>query len=78
MALEDDEIIQWMKELDIPITRQNYIDLAWMEDPPKPWTVEAEQQLPKELQEWDFLNKEKEDDLQDMPEDEIPDTEPQQ
>jgi hypothetical protein len=36
----------------VPVTRQNYIDLNWMGDPPDPWTALHEAELPQQLQDW--------------------------
>jgi hypothetical protein len=48
-------ILKWMRELNISITRQNFIDANWGDDPPDPWTVEAEAEIPPELQDWTWL-----------------------
>jgi hypothetical protein len=37
-----------------PITRERYIDLAYAGEPPKPWTVEHELELPEPLQREDL------------------------
>jgi hypothetical protein len=34
----------------IPLTRENYIDLAYGGTPPDPWTVEHEMELPEPFQ----------------------------
>ena len=36
----------------LPLTRENYLDLAYFGNPPKKWDAEAEAQLPKFLQDW--------------------------
>jgi hypothetical protein len=40
-----------MRHNSVPITRENYIALAWVEEPEE-WTVEDEMQLPPELRDW--------------------------
>jgi hypothetical protein len=46
-----EEIIAMMKDADIPVTRENYIELAWGLPIP-PWTAELEAELPEQLQDW--------------------------
>jgi len=46
------DLVATMKRLDIPFTRENYIDLAYGNDVPNPWTPEHEEELPEELQDW--------------------------
>jgi hypothetical protein len=48
---DDDPVLQLMRDRGIPITRENYIEMNWMGDPPEPWTAEDEDQLPEELRE---------------------------
>jgi thioredoxin reductase len=48
-----DALLRWMKSRDVPITRDAYIQLAWGNDPPDPWTPEHEAELPEELQSTD-------------------------
>ena len=45
-----DRLLEWMKSHDVPIDRDNYIQLAWGNDPPDPWMPEHEAELPEELQ----------------------------
>jgi hypothetical protein len=45
-----DQLLNWMKTHDVPITRDAYIQLAWGSDPPDPWMPEHEAELPEELQ----------------------------
>jgi hypothetical protein len=51
----DDSIVAYLKKLNIPVTRENYIAVNWMGDYPadEPLPAELEASLPKELQ-WDF------------------------
>ena len=46
-GLSEDPVITWMKKNGIEVTRENYIDIAYMGDPPP----EEEIELPEELQE---------------------------
>ena len=45
-------LIDTMKKTGVPVTRENYIGLAWGEPLPEPWTAELEMELPEELQDW--------------------------
>jgi hypothetical protein len=47
---EDDLLVKWMTKRSIPVTRENYLQVAYPEGTPIPWTAELEAQLPKELQ----------------------------
>lgn len=47
-----DPLIQTMKANDIPITRETYLDLAYPDGVPDPWTTEHEIELPPEVR-WD-------------------------
>ena len=48
------DIIDLLEEAGIPVTRENYIDLAWGNPLPQ-WTAELEAQLPEELQDWSLF-----------------------
>ena len=54
-SLADTPLITWMKELDLPITRESFIQACWGDNPPDPWNAEAEDQIPLELQDWSWL-----------------------
>lgn len=45
----DDPLVAFLKRHNIPVTRENYIDLAFLGDPPDPWTEEDEAELPEEF-----------------------------
>lgn len=45
----DDPLVVWMQKNNIPLTRDNYIDVAYMGEPPE-WDDELEAALPAELQ----------------------------
>ena len=46
-----DATLEWMKELDLPLTRENYLDVAYLGDPPDEdeQDAEFEKSLPKEI-----------------------------
>ena len=46
----DNFVIQAMKLYGIPITRENYIKLAYIGEPPEEWGAELEAELPEALQ----------------------------
>ncbi len=72
----EDYGIRLLKKLDMPVTRQNYIEMAFGGAPPDPWTVEDEEALPEELQDFSVFGPEMEDAMyaddadEDIPEDE--------
>jgi len=45
------------REAGIPITRENYIEVAYFREPPEEWTAEDEMQLPKQLQDWSKVSR---------------------
>ena len=45
-----DPVVQTLMHLRIPITRENYLELAYPEGMPDEWTAELEAELPEELQ----------------------------
>ena len=48
-----DAVIELLNSVGAEVTRENYIELNWMGNPPEEWTVEDELQLPEELQDWE-------------------------
>ena len=42
-------VIEAMKKYRIPLTRENYLELAYMGEPPKELTAEEELELPEQL-----------------------------
>lgn len=48
----DDLVLHMMKKYDIPVTRENYLHLAYAGDVPHPWPAELEANLPPQLQDW--------------------------
>jgi len=49
--MADDVLVRSMRKNGQPVTRENYIALAWPEVP-VPWLPEHEAELPEELQDW--------------------------
>jgi len=47
---EMDPTVRMMREAGLPMTRENYIDLNWGGEAPKPWNEEAEMSLPGPFQ----------------------------
>lgn len=47
---EADPVIGTMIRLTIPITRENYLEIAYLEGLPEEWTAELEAELPEPLQ----------------------------
>lgn len=48
-----DETLNLMIQGRVPLTRQNYLHLSYAGQLPKPWTMEHEQELPEQFQDWD-------------------------
>jgi hypothetical protein len=46
-----DPVIDFMRQNGIPLTRDNYVFIAYGAEPPDPWTPEHEAELPEVLQE---------------------------
>jgi hypothetical protein len=51
----EDPILYAMHEDGIAITRENYVEFNWGEQP-EPWTAEHEAELPEELQNWSLFD----------------------
>jgi hypothetical protein len=49
---DDDHVVAMLRAAGSPVTRQNWIDLAYGADVPEPWTPEHESELPEALQDW--------------------------
>jgi hypothetical protein len=45
----DDPILALMRELNLPVTREDYLNLAYLGRPPKQLSAEEEADLPKEI-----------------------------
>lgn len=48
----DDDLTRFMKRYNVPVTRDNYLHVAYMGEVPHPWTAELEANLPPQLQDW--------------------------
>jgi hypothetical protein len=42
-------VLEWMKKNDVPLTRKNYLDIAYLGDPPKELSAEEEADIPPEV-----------------------------
>jgi hypothetical protein len=47
--VSEDIVLAWMKKEGVPLTRQNYLDLAYMGNPPDEIGGEIEASIPKEI-----------------------------
>lgn len=47
--MSDDIVLAWMKKEGVPLTRQNYLDLAYMGSPPEEIGGEIEASIPWEI-----------------------------
>ena len=45
-------LLHWMRKQDVPVSRDAYLQLAYGNDLPDPWTPEHEAELPDELQDF--------------------------
>ena len=50
-----DFVLEYMKEHGIPLTRENYLNEAYMGEPPEELGPELEAELPEQFQKWDDL-----------------------
>ena len=48
----NDHVVALMLAEGVPVTQENWIDLAYGREIPDPWTAEDEAGLPDELQDW--------------------------
>ena len=49
MKSESDGLLKLMRRFNIPITRESYLNLAYMGEPPTELSAEEEQNLPPEV-----------------------------
>lgn len=54
-----DPVLDWMQKNQIPVTRQSYLNLAYMGKPPEGLSVEEEANLPREVRRSQLRNKSK-------------------
>lgn len=47
-----DYVLEHMKQYKIPETRENYLDLAYLGNPPEPLSAEQEAELPEQFQQF--------------------------
>ena len=48
-----DSVLRFMKQHDVPVTRENYLDVAYLGNPPEELSAEEEAELPEQFQVWD-------------------------
>jgi len=48
-----DWILEYMKKHNKPLTREKYLELAYLGDPPAELSAEEEAELPEQFQLWD-------------------------
>lgn len=44
-----DAVVEYMKQKNIPLTRDRYLNLAYMGEVPEPLSAEEEAQIPEEI-----------------------------
>ena len=49
----EDPVLQWMRLNEVPLTRETYLNLAYMGNPPKKLGPEEEAELPDQFQRWE-------------------------
>jgi len=47
--IEQDHVLDLLRHFNMPVTRENYLDLAYPEGLPEDWGAEGEAGLPKEI-----------------------------
>ena len=50
--MNDDVVVELLEKAGVPLTRENYLNMAYLGNPPKELEAEQEAELPKELQDW--------------------------
>jgi hypothetical protein len=48
----NDLVVQMMHRYNIPMTRENYLQIAYFGELPDSWTAEHQDELPAALQDW--------------------------
>jgi hypothetical protein len=51
--MEKDIVVEKLKKVGLPVTRENYLFFAYLGNPPEKLSAEEEAQLPRELQRWE-------------------------
>ena len=52
---ESDPVLQWRKKHGMPLTREDYLEVAYMGEIPEDWGPELEAELPEQFQRWGDL-----------------------
>ena len=53
-----DDVLQWMLENHVQLDRQGYIEAMYLfGEPPKHWTSENEEEIPKLLRDWSKVDR---------------------
>ena len=60
--------VEYMKKNGVPLTRENYLDYAYLGNPPSQLSAEEEAELPEELQRTEPEEKEEKEELTEKPE----------
>ena len=60
--------VEYMKKNGVPLTRENYLDYAYLGNPPAQLSAEEEAELPEELQRTEPEEKEEKEELTEEPE----------
>ena len=60
--------VEYMKKNGVPLTRENYLDYAYLGNPPAQLSAEEEAELPEELQRTEPEEKEEKEELTEKPE----------
>jgi hypothetical protein len=47
-----DHVVELMRRYNVPLTRANYVELAYAGEPPEPWTSTEEDELPPEIRDY--------------------------
>jgi hypothetical protein len=53
--MKADIIVEKLKKVGLPVTRENYLLFAYLGNPPGKLSAEEEAQLPRELQRWEVI-----------------------
>ena len=51
-SIENDNVVALMRAAGVTVTRESWIDCAYGNEIPDPWTFEDEAQVPEELQDF--------------------------
>ena len=62
-AAKRDQTLAYMIKKGIPLTRERWIKLHWLADPPQPWDVEHELEVPEPWRDLSKVEAEEEEEL---------------